>query len=314
MGNDLVQLALIINILAATIRISTSLLLSAIGELVTELSGVMNMGVEGMMIFGTFTVWFVVFNGGTTVQAIGWVMIVGAILGLLLGLLVIYLRIDQTVTGLAINLLASGISVYIYRVFSLSGVTMETVAVNLLPNISIPFLVDIPVLGEILFNHSVYTYLVFLSIPVIWWVLHKTKIGLAIRSAGENPKAVDTRGINVFRVRLLATTFGGIMACLGGAFLMTVISSRFLPNMTAGRGWLAIIIVIAGNWKPIRIVIATLIFAFLGALQVTLTTFQIALPYEFLLIMPYVLALIALMFARVRSTQPAELAVPYSRE
>ena len=104
------------------------------------------------------------------------------------------------------------------------------------------------------------------------------------------------------------------MAGLGGAFLMTVISSRFLPDMTAGRGWLAIIVVIAGNWQPARMIIATLIFAFLGALQLTLTTFNIAIPYEFLLILPYVLALVALMLSRARSASPAKLAVPYSRE
>ena len=311
MWSDFFQAAVIVNIFAATIRISTPLLLAAMGELVTERSGVMNLGVEGMMIFGTFTVWLVIFYGGTTVTAIGVAALVGALLGGLLGLLVIYLRVDQTVTGLAINLLASGVSVYMYRVFNASG---ETVGVELLPNISIPLLADIPYLGEILFQQSAYTYLAFLSVPVIAWVLRRTKLGLAIRSAGENPKAVDTRGLNVYRLRMISTIFGGIMACLGGAFLMTVISSRFLPEMTAGRGWLAIIVVIAGNWKPIRMIFATLIFAFLGALQVTLTTFDIAIPYEFLLIMPYVLALVALMASRVRSAQPAKLAVPYSRE
>jgi len=311
MLNDFIQLAVIINILAATIRISTPLLLSAMGELVAERSGVMNLGVEGMMVFGTFTVWLVVFFGGTTLQAIGMSIIVGALLGWLLGFLVIHMQMDQTVTGLALNLLASGISIYLYRILYASG---ESVSVQLLPNISIPLLADIPVVGQILFQQSAYTYLAFISVPVITWILTRTKIGLAIRSAGENPKAVDMKGINVFRVRMLSTIFGGIMAGLGGAFLMTVVSSRFLPDMTAGRGWLAIIIVIAGNWKPIRMVYATLIFAFLGALQITLTTFEIAIPYEFLLIMPYVLALLALMLSRVRTSQPANLAAPYSRE
>jgi simple sugar transport system permease protein len=308
---EFLKAAVIINLLAATIRVSTPLLLNAMGELVGERSGVMNLGLEGMMLFGAFTVWLVVFNGGTTLLAIGFAVIVGACLGALLGLLVIYLRVDQTVTGLAINLLASGVSVYMYTVLTATG---ARVGVKLLPNVPIPYLANIPYLGEIFFQQSAFTYLAFLSVPTIWWVLRKTKIGLSIRSAGENPKAVDSRGINVFRIRLIATTFCGIMASLGGAYLLTVISSRFLPDMTAGRGWLAIIIVIAGNWKPTRMVIATLIFAFLGALQVTLSIFAIAIPYEFLLIMPYVLALIVLMMAKARSAQPAKLAVPYSRE
>lgn len=311
MWTNLFQAAVFINILAATIRISTPLLLGAMGELVAELSGVMNMGLEGMMIFGAFAVWWIVFTGGTTLQAIGMAMIIGAALGLLLGILVVYLKVDQTVSGLSINLFSSGGSLYLFWILHNEG---DQVTVNLLPNVNIPLLADIPFLGEILFQHSIYTYLAFLSVPVIWWVLQKTKIGLAIRSAGENPKAVDTRGININRVRLLSTIFGGLMAGLGGAYFMTVISSRFLPDMTAGRGWLAIIVVIAGNWKPVRMVVATLIFAFLGALQVTLTTFEINVPYEFLLIMPYVLALIALSLSRVRSAQPAKMGEPYSRE
>ena len=311
MLNDLFQAAVIINIFAATIRVSTPLLIAAMGELVTERSGIMNLGVEGMMIFGAFMVWLVVYLGGSTGLGIVAGIIMGAVIGLILGILTIYLQIDQTVSGLAINLSASGISLYIYRYFTQLGRTAQTVLVE---GIKIPLLGEIPYLGEIFFNHSWYTYLAFLSVPVIAWYLRRTKFGLAIRSSGENPKAVDTRGINVNRVRLIATVFGGLMAGLAGTFMTTVVSSRFLPDMTAGRGWLAIIVVIAGNWKPIRMIFATLLFAFLGALQVTLTTFDIAIPYEFLLIMPYVLALIALMASRVRSAQPAKLAVPYSRE
>jgi simple sugar transport system permease protein len=268
------------------------------------------MGLEGMMLFGVFTVWLVTFLGGTTLMGGGVALIVGALLGLLLGLLVIYLKVDQTVSGLSINLLAVGVGEYFHRMLN---VQMETISVVILPDLHIPFLANIPYLGEALFQQNPYTYLAFLSVPVIAWFLRRTKYGLTIRSTGENPSAVDTRGINISRVRLSATVFAGMMACLGGAFLMSV-TSRYLPNMTAGRGWLAIIVVIAGNWKPARMVVATLLFAFLGALQVTLTTFEIAVPYELLLVMPYVLALVALAISRVRSAQPAKLGVPYSRE
>lgn len=310
MLTEILQAAVIINILAATIRIATPLLLGAMGELIAERSGVMNMGLEGMMLFGVFTVWLVTFLGGTTIMGGGVALIVGALLGLLLGILVIYLKVDQTVSGLSINLLAVGVGEYFHRMLN---VEMETVSVVVLPNLNIPFLAKIPYLGDVLFKQNPYTYLAFLSVPMIAWFLRRTKYGLTIRSTGENPHAVDTRGINVGRVRLAATVFGGMMACLGGAFLMSV-TSRYLPNMTAGRGWLAIIVVIAGNWNPARMVIATLLFAFLGALQVTLTTFKIAVPYELLLVMPYVLALVALALSRVRSAQPAKLGVPYSRE
>jgi len=311
MWNELIQTAVIINILAATIRISTPLLLGAMGELVAERSGVMNMGLEGMMLFGVFTVWFVSSLGGSTWLGVGISVIVGAVFGLVLAVLVIYLKVDQTVSGLSINLLAIGVTEFTFR--SIRDVSAASASVQLLPSINIPILKDIPYLGEIFFQQSILTYLAFLSVPVITWFLRRTKAGLAIRSAGENPKAVDTRGINVHAVRLAATMFGGMMAALGGAFLMSV-TSRFLVDMTGGRGWLAIIVVIAGNWKASRMVIATLLFAFLGALQVTLTTFDIAIPYEFFLIMPYVLALVALALSRVRSAQPAKMGVPYSRE
>ncbi len=310
MLDDILQAAIIINVLAATIRISTPLLLGAMGELVAERSGIMNMGLEGMMLFGVFAVWLVTSLGGTTIMGGGVALIVGALLGLLLGLLVIYLKVDQTVSGLSINLLAVGVGEYFHRMLNAE---MESVQVVILPDFHIPLLADIPYIGEILFQQSPYTYLAGISVIAIAWFLRRTKYGLTIRSAGENPRAVDTRGINVNRVRLSATVFAGMMAGLGGAFLMSV-TSRYLPNLTAGRGWLAIIVVIAGNWNPIRMVIATLLFAFLGALQVTLTTFEIAVPYEVFLVMPYVLALVALALSRVRSAQPAKLGVPYSRE
>ncbi|NQS91958.1 MAG: ABC transporter permease [Chloroflexi bacterium] len=310
MWNDFFQAAVIINLLAATIRISTPLLIGALGGLVAEHSGVMNMGLEGMMMFGVFTVWWIAAGGGSTLLGIGIALIVGAFFGLLLGVLVIYLKVDQTVSGLSINLLAIGITEFTFRAIRDLA---DAATVTLLPTLNIPLLADIPYIGEIFFQQSVFTYLAFLGVPVIAWFLSRTKLGLSIRSAGENPRAVDTQGINVNIIRLGATAFGGMMAALGGAFLMSV-TSRFLVDMTGGRGWLAIIIVIAGNWKPTRMVIATLVFAFLGALQATLTTFEIALPYEFLLIMPYVLALVTLMISRVRSAQPAKLGVPYSRE
>lgn len=311
MLDEILQAAIIINILAATIRISTPLLLGAMGELVAEHSGVMNLGLEGMMMFGVFTVWLVTFLGGNTTMGVLGAMLVGALLGLLLAFLVIYLKVDQTVAGLSINILAIGVNEFFHRMVSTKN--NVTVSIDILPNLNIPFLSEIPFLGEVFFQQRFLTYLAFILVPVIAWFLGRTKFGLAIRSSGENPRAVDTRGISVNRVRLIATLFGGMMAGLGGAFLMSV-TSRYLPEMTAGRGWLAIIIVIAGNWKPVRMIIATLIFAFLGALQVTLTTFEIALPYEFLLVMPYVLALVALALSRVRSAQPAKLGVPYSRE
>jgi len=307
---ELLQLGIIINLFAATIRISTPLLLAALGELVTERSGVMNLGVEGIMLFGAFSAWFVGIRTGSTWLGVISAILTGGLLSLLLAFFVIRLKVDQTVTGLAVNLFSSGVTVFSYRLYN-TGLDYEVV--ELLPTLPIPFLSNIPILGEIFFSHRLLTYIAFFGVPLIAWLLNQTKIGLTIRSTGENPKAVDTAGINVSTIRFLSTIFGGMLIGLGGAFMTTAISSRFLPDMTAGRGWLAIIIVIAGNWNPLRILIAALIFAFLDALQLQLQGVGIEIPFQLLLAMPYVLALIALVSTKVRSRMPGALGFPYEK-
>jgi ABC-type uncharacterized transport system permease subunit len=309
--SEFLQVAIIINIFAATIRSSTPLLLGAMGELITERSGVMNLGVEGIMLFGAFMAWFASLNTGSTNIGILVAIVAGGFLSLLLAFLVIKLRVDQTVTGLAINLLAAGLTEYIYRIYNVTG---NAGRVELLPIVKIPLLSNIPFLGEILFSQRVLTYLAFLSVPVLSWFLYRTKLGLSLRSTGENPAAVDTRGIRVGSLRVFSTVVGGMMAGLGGAFMTTAISSRFLPGMIAGRGWLAIIIVIAGNWTPTRMVIATLIFAFMDALQLQLQGTGIDIPFQLLLALPYVFALVALVSTRVRSRMPRTLGMPYIKE
>jgi simple sugar transport system permease protein len=157
------------------------------------------------------------------------------------------------------------------------------------------------------------TYFAFICIPLIAIFLNRTKVGLAVRSSGENPHAVDTRGLNVSALRYLAVIFGGILAGLAGSFFTNGITSRFVPEIIGGRGWLAIIIVIAGNWQATRILAATLIFAFLDAFQFTLQGVGTDIPFQILLAMPYVIALIALMSSRVRSRMPGALGVPYEK-
>lgn len=308
---ELFQVTILVSIFTATIRISTPLLLSAMGELITERSGVMNLGVEGIMLFGAFTAWYFSLNTSSTNIGVMAAILAGGILSLLLAFLVIRLKVDQTVTGLSINLLAVGVTEYTYRLYNVVG---DAGRVELLPIVNIPFLSNIPYFGDIFFSQRVLTYLAFLSVPVISWFLYRTKQGLSLRSTGENPTAVDTRGLPVNRIRFFSTIIGGMMAGLGGAFMTTAISSRFIPGMTAGRGWLAIIIVIAGNWTPIRMILATLIFAFMDALQLQLQGMGIDIPFQLLLALPYIFALVALMSTRVRSRMPGVLGVPYLKE
>jgi simple sugar transport system permease protein len=306
---DLFTTAIIINLFSTMIRLSTPLLIAAMGELVAERSGVMNMGVEGMMLMGALVGYMVSLSTNSLWVGILAAILAGGLMALLLAFMSITLKVDQTVTGLALNLLSSGLTLFIFRAFYDKDNTVN----RLFAPYPIPVLSEIPIVGEIFFIQKAPTYFAFLCIPVIAFFLYRTRTGLSIRSTGENPRAVDTRGLNVYTLRYLAVIFGGMMAGLAGSFFTNGISSRFMPEITAGRGWLAIIIVIAGNWQPARMLIATLVFALLDAFQFTLQGVGTDIPFQLLLAMPYVIALIALASSRVRSRMPGVLGVPYEK-
>lgn len=226
--------------------------------------------------------------------------------------MVITLKVEQIVTGLAVNLLGAGLSTHWLRAaFADSG---QTPVIPLFQNAPVPFLSDMPVVGPVLFDQKLLTYFAFLMAPAIWFFLFRTRDGLIVRCAGDNPKALDVKGVSVAAVQYAAVVFGGLMAGLGGAFLSVGSAARFVPEMTNGRGWLAIIIVIAGQWRPYPILAAALVFSFLDALQLQIQGVGIAIPYQILLMMPYVVAIVALMLRRSRGNAPAMLGVPYSRE
>lgn len=312
MFDDFFQASILVSVAAATIRIATPLLLAALGELVAERSGVYNMGLEGMMLMGAFTGYLAAFESGSLWVGVAAAGLTGAMMALIFAILVITLKVEQIVTGLAINLLGAGLSTYWLRsAFAGDG---QTPTIPFFANVPIPLLSDIPVLGPILFDQKLLTYLAFLLVPVVWFFLFRTRYGLIVRCAGDNPKALDVKGVQVAPIQYAAVVFGGLMAGLGGAFLSVGSAARFVPDMTNGRGWLAIIIVIAGLWRPYSILAATLVFSFLDALQLQIQGVGIAIPYQLMLMMPYVAAIVALMIRRSRANAPAMLGVPYSRE
>ena len=312
MLDELFQASILVSIAAATVRIATPLLLAALGELVAERSGVYNMGLEGMMLMGAFTGYLAAYESGSLWFGVAVAGFTGALMALVFAVLVITLRVEQIVTGLAVNLLGAGLSTYWLRAaFADAG---QTPTIPFFANVPIPLLADLPVVGPILFNQKLLTYVAFLMVPVIWFFLFRTRFGLILRCAGDNPKALDVKGVKVAPVQYAAVVFGGLMAGLGGAFLSVGSAARFVPDMTNGRGWLAIIIVIAGLWRPYSILAAALVFSFLDALQLQIQGIGIAIPYQFLLMMPYVAAIVALMVRRSRGKAPAMLGVPYSRE
>jgi len=298
--------------LASMVRIAAPILLAALGELVTERAGILNMGVEGMMLTGAFIGFLVTSKTGSIPLALVAAAFSGALMALLFVFMAATLKVDQVVTGLALNLLASGITFYWYRVAYNS--TDVTPTIDVMKTYAIPLLSKIPVLGEVFFNQHPLTYFAFIMVPVIWFFLYKTKWGLEIRCLGEDPRAIDIKGINVTRLQYLAVIFGGIMAGLGGAFLTVAAGGIFLPNISAGRGWLAIVVVIAGNWQALKILIATLAFAFFDAFQLQAQSLGVVFPYQILLALPYILAIVLLTTSRSKSEAPGSLGVPYTRQ
>lgn len=312
MLSDLLTVTIVVSVLASTIRIATPLLLAALGELVTERSGVMNLGVEGTMLMGAYVGFIVAYSSGSLAFGFFAASLAGGVVGLFMVFMAASLKVDQTVTGLSINLLSTGLTLFLYRVAFGDVSTVPTVVP--LGKTSIPILSEIPMIGDIFFKQSLLTYFAFLMVPLIAIFLYKTKYGLAIRAMGENPRAADTKGLNVTKYQYYCVVFGSMMSGLGGAFITVGTLANFLPGITAGRGWLAVILVIAGNWNPWRIFFATLVFAFLDALQLQIQGIGVPVPHQILLALPFVIALLVMMGSRARSVAPKHLGKPYIGE
>ncbi len=315
MVDGAVQGALLISLLAGMIRIVTPILLAALGEVVTERAGILNLGLEGMVLSGAFAGFMVASLSGSLWLGVLGAAAGGAILGLLVAFFAVTLKIDQVVSGLALNLFCSGITYYLYRVMFASGTSGTTVAkIQIFQPVAIPLLSQIPVLGEVLFSQRALTYFALLMVPVVSFVLYRTKYGLEIRACGENPRALDVKGVNVSLLQYSAVIFGGIMAAIGGSFLTLASAGMFLTDMSGGRGWLAIVMVLAGNWRPGGILLAGLVFSLLDSFQYTVQGIGVQFPYQILLALPYIAAIILLVARRAHSEAPGFLGRAYSRE
>lgn len=309
--NEFVEMASLVGFLGATIRLSTPLLLAALGELIAERAGVLNLGVEGMMLTGALFGFLGVHY--TDSMLIGWGLaaLSGAGIALLFAVFAISLRCHQVIVALGINLLALGATGFLYRL--LFGVSAVAPHIATDRPVHIPFLSEIPVLGEVLFQQTTLVYVTFALVPIVWYVIHRTPVGLTLRSVGENAVAADTVGIRVQAVRYAATLIGGAMAGLAGAYLSTTSLNVFLEGMTGGTGWIAVAIVILGNWSAVGILMGSLMFGGAMALQLRLQSAGLGVPREFIVMLPYVLTLVALTGLVRRSNPPALLCIPFLR-
>ncbi|MCY3877018.1 MAG: ABC transporter permease [Rhodobacteraceae bacterium] len=311
---DIFQEAIVISMLAATLRIATPLLLASIGELVVQRAGIWNLGVEGTMLMATYVAYTTALASDSLVLGVLAAIVAGICMNMIMALAATTFKVNQFVTGLGLNLFAAGTTLFLYReALTLYG-SGNVPTIDPFDTLDIPLLSELPYLGPILFSQQFLTYFAFMMVPVIWFFLYRTRYGLEIRSLGENPKALDTKGLSVSARQYSALAFGGAMTGLAGAFLVLALTDRFVPGMTGGRGWLAVVIIIAGNWKPVPITFAVLVFAFLEAFQLQAQGIGVQIPYQVLLALPYVVAIIAMMGFRMRSEQPERLGVPYHRE
>ena len=314
MMSDILTVAFVTSLLAGMVRIMSPILLAALGELVTERGGVMNLGVEGTMLVGALVGFLIGYQTGSLCAGVLGAVTAGGLVGLLMAFLSATLKADQTIAGLSINILASGLTFYLFRVaFSTTG-TENLPNLPVFETVPIPLLSHIPVIGKAVFSQYVLSYGAFLLVPLIYLFLFRTKYGLTLRGIGENPRAIDMKGVNVSLYQYAATIFGGMLAGAGGGYLTLAQSGMFVPGISSGRGWIAIAIVIFGDWKPLNILLAALFFALLDSLQLQIQGIGIQLPYQIFLALPYLLTILALVVKHGRGSAPLHLGLPYHRE
>lgn len=311
-------LTLLGQLLNSTLVFSTALIFTALGGIFSERSGVVNIGLEGLMIFGAFAAGV----GTYYAQEAGlggmapWIGIIAAIVVGILGSLIhavasVTFKADQTISGIVINFLAAGLTVYIVKL--LFNGSAETPLIKVFQKVEIPWLRDIPVIGEGFFNSYPTTYLALILVGVAYYVLFKTPFGLRLRSVGEYPGAADTLGVNVSRMRYIGVMISGALAGIGGATITLTTTSTFAHNTISGQGFIAIAAMIFGKWNPVGAFGAAMFFGFSQAIRnyVQLFEWSRSIPQEFIFMLPYVLTIIVLVSAVGRSSAPSALGTPY---
>lgn len=296
--------------LVSSLRLSVPLAFAALGGLWSERSGVLNIALEGMLLSGAFASAAAAFYTKSVGLGLLAAVFVGGLVGLLHAFLCVTLRVDQLVSGLAINLAAAGLTSFWARILFNSG---EATQLPGLDAIAIPGFAKIPILGAVLFQQDILVYFLFLLVPVSAYLLFYTSWGLSLRAVGEAPRAADTAGISVELVRYVAVIVSGSLASLGGAYLALVYVKFFAEGMTAGKGFIALAALIFGRWHPVSAVLACLLFGATEALQLRIQAFNPDVPYQFLTMLPYAIALLALVGLAGKSKPPAALGVPYIR-
>jgi simple sugar transport system permease protein len=307
---DLLDILLTANFWAASIRIGTPLIFGVLGALICERAGVLNLGIEGIFTAGAMAGWMAVWLGVDLWPALLVVLLVGAVFGLLHATLTVPLGLSQHVSGIGITLLATSLSYFIYRT-ALPDVTSPPRIEPFRP-LEIPGLSDLPFLGPALFSQTALTYLAFVLVAVVAWVLYRTPLGLALRAVGDNPDSVDAQGLSVYALRTGAVVAGSALMALGGAFLTMSAFDAFFFGMVNGRGWICIALTVFASWRPGKALLGALLFGAFDAFQVRLQT-QVGafIPSQVFLMLPYLLAIVALVLVARKADYPRAMLVPW---
>lgn len=309
MITDLLAPTVLIGILASGIRLATPYLFAALGETIGQTSGVLNLGVEGIMLMGAFIAYWVVFRGGSPALGLLAAIVIGALLGLVMAFINVTMKAEQGISGIGMYLFGLGLSELLFVKTVGTPTTVEGV-----PSLNIPVLSGIPAVGPILFSQNYVVYGAYLLVPLTWFLLNKTTLGMKIRAVGQNPQAADSLGISVSGVRYFTQIVGGGLSGLAGASLSVALLNIFQNNLTSGIGFIAVALVYFGAWRPARVMAGALLFSMINALQLWIQTLGIPLPSDIAGMLPYILTIVALIFAaRQAITQPAALTKPYER-
>jgi ABC-type uncharacterized transport system permease subunit len=314
------DLDLIVSILTIAIVAGTSLVYATIGEIFTERSGVLNLGVEGIMIMGAVTAFAAAFHSENAWAGVLAGALVGGLLSAIHAFLTVSLRAEQVVTGLAITLMGTGLASFLGEKLGPGGAPLVGQVGPRFEELPIPLLSKIPLIGPVLFEQDIMVYLMFILVIVSSLYLYKTRPGLHVRSVGESPQTADAMGVSVYGVRYIYTIVGGLLMGIGGAHLSLAYTPGWTENLTGGRGWIVIALVIFATWDPLRAFLGALLFGGINAIQFRLQASGTAIPSNLLNMLPYILTVVVLVLETWREGlgkrlgAPAALGLPYDRE
>lgn len=306
--SELTTAAIVVGILTSAIRLATPYLYGAIGEAISETSGVLNLGVDGIMLLSAYGAFFVALNTGNLWLGLLTGVVIGLLMGLLMAFISVTLKAEQGISGIGLYMFGLGLSTLLFKV------TIGTVkTIEGFQPVKIPLLGDIPYIGTILFTQSLPVYGAFLLVPLTWFILDKTTWGLRLKAVGQTPAAADSLGVNVDRTRYIATCIGSMLAGLAGASLSLALVNLFQENLTAGMGFIAVALVYFGGWRPLGIMLGALLFSTVNAFQLWMQVLGVNVPADVMVMLPYLLTIVALALTVRRVRGPAAINKPFER-